>query len=697
MLSMRRPSRGCSAALTVLSTLALGLAVACSGKTLPYAGGLMLSVQTDLAAPKDVAAVGLFIASDGRPIFTDTREVAPTGEVKFPATIAILADENRPRAQIKIRAVAFNRNGDVRVLRDIVTTIPKGRTGLLRAPLLWINEGSGNGKGVGIRSGLSTRDLVGKPPDFAQITSACPEGQTFLEGACGDWTVDGDALPDYQEKDVFGGGNAEGEGGRCFDVLACFGPATPVELDVATCSATLAGVDGNDPNLSFAIKLPATADTGECRADGCLVPLDKGSGWKLGGAGVTFPKAICARIGSGAALGVLRTTACPAKDPATPSCGPASKVVASSAPPGLDGGISGGLPDGGSNLGSQDFEVPRFYGGEPNLSGVAVDQDSVYVGRSQAQPPPPGVLRISRADVVAQKVPAQLSMVQSFATPMLSRVIVGPQPKATRVVIGSEDGQVRLCTPSSTSDCPNFPFAAAGASPVMAVGDSEVYVYGSTGGAPQLWAIPFQTPAVEPRTGPAGAPISAMHYSGGRLFMGLVDGSIHQCTVPCQSPAALSQVLSPPPSGGIVSAMTSDDRLPGKLFVVRVPADGVTLSQAGIYVVSMAGQGEQQLAPGNEVLLEGGPPPLHPPTAIGVDSEYVYWGGAFTDSRDGARKYGVVAKKHAAVSSPSFGFLETNGGQNAPVAAISLDAAHVFWAYNRADNALVFSPKKRSF
>ena len=111
----------------------------------------------------------------------------------------------------------------------------------------------------------------------------------------------------------------------------------------------------------------------------------------------------------------------------------------------------------------------------------------------------------------------------------------------------------------------------------------------------------------------------------------------------------------------------------------------------------MAGQGEQQLAPGNEVFVQGAQPPLDHPSAIAVDSEYVYWGGAFTDPNDGVRKYGVVAKKHSAPSSPSVGLAEINGGQNQPVASLAVDGTHVFWAYNRADNALVFSRKKRVF
>ncbi len=678
-------------ALAVSSALALAAGLACSGKTLPYAGGLMLSIQTDLSAPKDVAAVGLFITSDGRPVFSDTRDVAPNGEVRFPATIAILGDEARPRAQIKIRVAAFKNDGEVRILRDILTTVPKGRTALLRAPLLWINEGSGKGQRNQIVSGLSTRDTVGSGADgFAKITSACPDGQTFLEGECGDATVDSETLPDYQEKDVFGGGTADGQGGRCFDVLACFGAATRVDVDLAACSASLAGTTESDPNLSFAVALPPSAAVGECRGDSCLVPLDKGTGWKGGGAGVTFPKAVCARIQSGAALGIVRTGACPTKDAATPSCGPASRVATSSAPPGLDGGSSSS-----GSVGTSDFEPAVGYGGEPGLSSVAIDQDGVFVARSLADPPPSGIVKLARADVIASKNPAQLSIVTDFAAPQTALVQVGPLPKASTVAVSTTNG-VRICDATVVGPCQTFPFQAAGGPPVIALGASELYVFGSTGGPPGLFAIPLAAPALEPRIGPSSAPVSSMHYSGGRLFFGGVDGSISVCTVPCQTAGALTEILPASPSSGIVTALATDDRVPGKLFGLRVPGDGVTLAQGGVFSVSTSGGGEQQLASGTDVFVQGAPPPLAPPAALAVDSEYVYWGGAFTDARDGARKYGLVRRKHASSVLPAEGFPET-AGQNQPVSAVVVDGTHVFWSYVRADAALVFATKKRAF
>ena len=97
----------------------------CAADTEPFPGAIMVAVQTDLVAPKDVSAVGLFISSDGRPIFSDTRDTAPNGEVHFPATIAVIGDASRPGAVVKVRAVAFTRDAKVRVLRDAFTTVPR--------------------------------------------------------------------------------------------------------------------------------------------------------------------------------------------------------------------------------------------------------------------------------------------------------------------------------------------------------------------------------------------------------------------------------------------------------------------------------------------------------------------------------------------------------------------------------------------
>lgn len=305
----------------------------CSANEKAAPGALMIAVQTDLVAPKDVSAVGLFISSDGKPVFSDTRDTAPNGEVHFPATIAVIADENRPGAVIKIRAVAFTSDARVRVLRDAITTVPRGRTALLRMPLLWINDGSGTGSRADTLAAASVRPLDNSLDVLSNVQSTCTDPtQTYVDGECRDANVDSSALVDYHEEEIFGGGHADGTDGSCFDVKACFASAVPLTL-AADCSAVLPqGFRADDPNLSLAIALKqapsgAAASTGECLGNGaCLVPLDQGTSFTSSGNTVHLPAAVCKRIAENVALGVVASRACAAKTDAQPACGPASAV-----------------------------------------------------------------------------------------------------------------------------------------------------------------------------------------------------------------------------------------------------------------------------------------------------------------------------------------------------------------------------------
>jgi hypothetical protein len=668
----------------VVAGAMLSLGLACSGEQLPYAGGLMVALQTDLAAPKDIAAVGLYITSDGKPIFGDTRNVAPNGEVKFPATLAVLADADRPRAVLKIRAVAFKPDGDIRVLRDVITTIPKGRTALLRMPLLWINEGSGTGNRSQLLGSANIRPRDVTADGFSRLTSACPDGQTFIEGECADARVDGDALPDYVDADVFGGGNAAGTGGTCYDVLGCFAGATPLALDSATCIGTVTGTD--DPNLSLAVALPAAADTGECGDGRCLVPLDKGTGWKVAGAGVEFPRALCRKIADGRATGVVVSRACPTKDSRTPSCGPASSVtVSSSAGPAGDAGSNPGT-------GTQDFEVPIAFGSEPNLTDVAVDADFLFVSRATANPPPSSAIRLRKADVIAQVNP-ETSVLSSFGgdPAVISAIALDPAVRASHVVVHGGN-QLGLCTPTSANDCTTF--NVLGPPEVIASGPDEAYSYGSFNSEVGLVAIPYASPSpVVRQILPAATPVSSLLWAQGALYVGTIEAAIFRCVAPCESAANVTQIRPPTSTPAIVTALAASDKVPGKIFFLQIPADAVTLSAAGVFAIDSGGANEVRLAAGAE--LAGIGTSAQPPTALAVDSEYVYWSGSFDDPRGGGRKSGLMARNHVTLAPPR-PFLEDTQATDT-VSAVAVDDTHVFWTYNRTTRALVFSRKRRAF
>lgn len=659
---------------------------ACSAKELPYPGGIMLAIQTDLAVPKDFSAVGLYISSDGKPIFGDTREVAPKGEVKFPATIAILADENRPRAVVKIRAVAFKANGDVRVLRDIITTIPKGRTALLRVPLAWINDGSGSGNRSQLISSASLRPRNGTNDGFERLTSACPDGQTFLEGECGDAKVDGDALPDYVAKDVFGGGDAQGNGGRCFDVAKCFATtaAVAVKLDTNACTATLADGPADDPNLSVAMVLPASADTGECFDGRCVVPVDKGT-WKPRGNAIELPRAFCKKVVDAKATGVVTSRACPTKDATAPLCGPAGAVTASvPAMPVDGGGVTPGTED-------PDFEVPfvarRI---EPMLADVAIDAENVYLARAKPDMPP-GVLRIKKAYLTSGTAPEGFQVIHAYpqGQEMRAKIALSPGAIAQNVLARTQTGLVVTCTAASQGACPDITFQGLQARNAIAAGSAEGYVYGLSASTEALYSVAYGDGFIEARaTLPAGK-ATAMAVSNGTILLGTDEGALYKCAVPCTSQGQVMTLRAKPATPAAISAIAVSDKIPNKVFFIQLPLGGP--AGGGVYEIGLDGTGEFQYATAME--LSGS---VEPPGALAVDAQFVYWGGGFVDPRDNTPKSALLRRSHV-TRGTTIALAETVHQGIDALTAVAVDDTHVFWTYYRNDRSLLIAKKKRAF
>lgn len=697
--------------------VAVAVGVACEGKTLPYAGGLMIAVQTDYSVPKDISAVGLYISSDGRPIFGATREVAPTGEVKFPATIAVLADADRPRAVVKIRAVAFKGDGSVRVLRDVITTVPKGRTALLRTPLTWINEGSGTGKrqdlvetstsslkplDVGDDGGVGEDGGTYQPGSdgFTILKSICPDGQTSLQGDCKDATVDADALPEYAEQDVFGGGTANGNGGRCFDVLGCFATPTQVTLDLNTCMGTVPGVQPDDPNLSLAVVLPGAkngaVNVGECKDGKCFVPLDKEAGWTVEGTNIVLPKAMCRKINEGKALGIAATRACPAKDPATPMCGLASSVAGTSTPGNaiLDAGPEGGL-DGGDGGLRDDFQKPLAITMEPYLSAVAVDNTYVFIARSSNNPPPAGVRHLLKTEVHAQAVsgPNNVEVYgYSPSTPFASSIALDALPNAVNLGIRSSGSTVVVCQ-GVTGPCFSSPFY--GPRDAVVAAPAGVYAWGDpsdagpTGG---LFAYDYSDPQNPiAHQGPTSG-VTTMLLVGNTIYFGMADASITKCTMPCQG--TVDPFRAVPPVSASITKLAASDKAPNKLFFIQVPTNASEVDSGGIFEIDTNNAQNQyrhmNVAALGLGLLDAGAGTV--PAALAVDKEYVYWSGGFDDPRGGGIKGGLMRSSHTTknVVQP---LLEDTQGTELP-SAIAVDDTHVYWTYNRQNNALMFAQKK---
>ncbi len=378
--------------------LALGSAVATlslyagCAKTDPAPGELMLAVQTDMHAPKDVDAVGIYVAERDPVTHHDTiifgfaERVAPDGTVHFPATLAVVGRKN-PGATVRVRAVAF-RGNQARIVRDAITTIPTDRSALLRLPLRWIDDNgktSGTFSSDGSIGATSLHPLAGSTIDdgFLQITSGCADDETPLNGGCASATIDSSTLPDYDEALVFGGGTPDG-GGVCFDVAKCFGGFHKLDLDLATCSAPAPA----QAVFDLAIATPL-GDKGDCVGNACYVALDRDTpeGWTLQNGRVVLPAAYCARIQSGDALGVVEdgnVPGCAPKANDAPLCGPASAVGAGTgtnddAGPISDGGLDGtgldGDLDGGVDAGPP---LPETLVDADTPTQIAQDSNYVY-------------------------------------------------------------------------------------------------------------------------------------------------------------------------------------------------------------------------------------------------------------------------------------------------------------------------------
>ncbi len=331
---MRSPLR--SLLLLVPFGVTLAGMVSCSA---PSKGALVLAISTDMQAPKDINLVSVFITSDSEVKFDYLGRVLPDGSVALPATLAIVEPDN-PNAQIRIRVTAFQ-DQNARVLRDVQTTVPHGRTSLLRLPLSLLDDGDVTGTlparylpgtspgGLVVPDGDTTYSPIDEPGAVLEPHCSFTDNKTSVNGACVSSTVDSTMLPDYTQEAVYGPGGLQPNGApvTCFDVQTCFASAMPVAgLSLSQCTFPLpAGANPATYNLAL-----ATPTTGACVGPNCFVPLVndvKDGSWSIVNGTVHLLPGVCVKMMTmGAALYQAEGT-CPAQTLSDPVCEPVNGQV----------------------------------------------------------------------------------------------------------------------------------------------------------------------------------------------------------------------------------------------------------------------------------------------------------------------------------------------------------------------------------
>src|SRR5262249_51699396 len=143
------------------------------------------------------------VLSNGASYYDSVVAVGGPGNTAFlPAILHVTTED--PAQEVTVRVYARH-EGTMKVLREVITTVPGTRRALLRVPLQFLSFGSGQ--------------LVGTPPstvvadavDQQQVTTTCSDpSKTNVAGTCVDVRVAATTLPDYHPEDVFGGGSETG-------------------------------------------------------------------------------------------------------------------------------------------------------------------------------------------------------------------------------------------------------------------------------------------------------------------------------------------------------------------------------------------------------------------------------------------------------------------------------------------------------
>ena len=291
-------SSGARARAAAACLLALALS-GCNLETRPGSNGLIVALDSELSAPKDIDRLRLEVTQPGGILRFEEHALGPAG-LDLPAEFRFAAPSGGE--PVLIRFTAYKGSG-ARIERSAFVTIPTEHIGLLRLALNFLCAGA-----------------IG--PDGG---SSCGSERTCHQGSCEAITLAAAELPSYESStSAASAPDGASAGPGCFDVLGCLSASQPVTLDQASCSfsappMTLTGFG----NVAF--KLSPGGD-GSCDARGCWVVLDAGrdtrEGWTFDGTTIHLPPAICLR-GPALSLTLAWSGRCQSKLSALHVCPPA--------------------------------------------------------------------------------------------------------------------------------------------------------------------------------------------------------------------------------------------------------------------------------------------------------------------------------------------------------------------------------------
>lgn len=384
------PRRIFGSLLALLATSVCASHVACSRE--PTA--LVIAVTTDLGVSDDLDELGLYVGVGGE-VKTSLRVPTSVDQpAKLPGTLSILqpSDEATP---VHVRVAGYRR-GQLRVVRDAISTVPSGQLSVIRMPLQWLSAthvagptGPGTSATQGAVGQVKIRALDPKDVSFSEFApffegyvSPCGAGQTSSDGDCIDANVG--PLPKVSSgdmvRDVFGGAlgldskTGVAEGGTCFDVETCFAnEQTLREADYTGCKVTLPAPLADSTTVNFAlVRNPAS----ECTGKGCFVPLDWDGRFDTATKTYTFPPAVCRRLKSNDLKTkvdrIAVATNCDAKQQTRPRCN------------GLFGAVRDKAP-------SDPNRAPYYSSGNPPTDG-GIPLDARAPDGAPLGPPPPTLL-----------------------------------------------------------------------------------------------------------------------------------------------------------------------------------------------------------------------------------------------------------------------------------------------------------------